>query len=64
MISDEYHFAPKPDERSYEEAIERAHYLIDRGFIHLTSGQTEEQIVEHLARMIAKQKLEAKLENE
>lgn len=64
MISDQHYFAPKPDERTYEEALERVHYLLDKGFIHLTSGQTEEQYIEHYARILAKQKLEARLQEE
>lgn len=48
MISDQYYFQPKCDPRIYEEAMARASYLIDNGFIRLTDGITYEQVVHNL----------------
>ena len=58
MISDQQYFRPRCDERTYEEAIERATYLVDGGFYTLTSGQTFDQFVQHIAEMLLKQKSE------
>ena len=56
MNSDQYYFRPKCDERTYELAVERASYLIDNGYVKLTSGLTEEQLIDNIVRMLLKQK--------
>ena len=48
MTSDQYYFQPKCDPRVYEEAVERASYLIDNGYVRLTAGLTFEQVVGNL----------------
>ena len=60
MSSDQQYFRPRCDERTYEEAVERATFLIDGGYIKLSSGLTFEQVVESLARKILKDKRENK----
>lgn len=54
--TDQQYFRPRPDERTYEEAIERARYLIDGRFVTLTTGLTEDDLIEHIADMIRRQK--------
>ena len=48
MTSDQQYFRPRTDPRIYEEAMARATYLIDNGFIRLSDGVTYEQIVHNL----------------
>lgn len=59
MINDQHYFRPRCDERTLEQAIERASFLINNGYVKISSGLTEEQLVDNIANMILKQKKES-----
>jgi hypothetical protein len=48
MRSEQEYYRPKPDPRVYEEAIEKATFLIENGYIAITSGMTREILVDKL----------------
>jgi hypothetical protein len=48
MRSDQDYYRPIPDARVYEEAVERATFLINNGYVSITSGTTEEMLVDKL----------------
>lgn len=48
MNTDQNYYRPRPDERTYELAIDKAMYLIDKGYVKLTQGYTEEQLIDDL----------------
>jgi hypothetical protein len=43
-----FYYEPVPDERTHENAMEKASFLTDNGYINLTSGFTFETLVEQL----------------
>ena len=43
-----FYYKPVPDERTYENAIEKASYLSDNGYVRITTGFTFESLVEQL----------------
>jgi len=45
---DKFYYKPIPDERTYEQAMIKATFLIDNGYVQLTSGLTYESIVDQL----------------
>ena len=43
-----FYYKPVPDERTYENAMEKASYLSDNGYVRITTGFTFESLVEQL----------------
>ena len=64
MTSDQYYFQPKCDPRIYEEALHRATYLIDNGYIKLTTGQSMEDVVGQMIITLEKKERDEKLSAE
>ena len=48
MESDQQYFRPRVDERTYENAVEKASFLTDNMYVKLTSGYTFETLVNDL----------------
>ena len=48
MKSEQEYYRPKPDPRVYEDAVEKATFLIDNGYISITSGMTREILIDQL----------------
>ena len=55
MISDQQYFRPRTDPRIYEEAMSRATYLVDMGYVKLSLGITFENVVEGLIQALEKE---------
>jgi hypothetical protein len=43
-----FYYKPVPDERTYENAMIKASFLSDNGYVRLTTGFTFETLVEQL----------------
>ena len=43
-----FYYKPVPDERTYENVMEKASYLSDNGYVRITTGFTFESLVEQL----------------
>jgi hypothetical protein len=43
-----FYYKPVPDERTYENAMQKASFLSDNGYLTLTSGFTFETLLEQL----------------
>lgn len=52
MNTDQNYYRPRPDERTYELAIDKAMYLIDNGYVKLTQGYTEEHLIDDLTAQL------------
>lgn len=50
MNSDSHYFRPRVDERTYENAVEKATFLTDNMYIRLTNGYTFETLVSDLIK--------------
>lgn len=46
-----FYYKPVPDARTIEKATTRATYLIDHGYVHLTTGLTYEHLLENLIQL-------------
>lgn len=55
MISDQQYFRPRTDPKIYEEAMSRATYLVDMGYVKLSLGMTFENVVESLIQALEKE---------
>lgn len=47
-VSEKNYFQPRPDNRTYENAMIRASYLVDNGYVKLSQGLTYEQLLSTL----------------
>lgn len=52
LLSDQYYFRPRVDERTYETAVKKASFLIENGYIKLTTGYTESDLINTLLAQI------------
>ena len=55
-MTDQNYFRPRPDERTYEEAMIKASYLVDNSYVKLTDAITYEKLTEALAQKIFREK--------
>ena len=52
MNNDQYYYRPRCDERTLEEATERAMYLLDHGYVKTMSGYTEYDLINDVANRL------------
>ncbi|CAB4126687.1 hypothetical protein UFOVP84_14 [uncultured Caudovirales phage] len=48
MVSEQEYYRPRPDSRQYQEAVEKATFLIDNSYIKISEGLTFDLLVEQL----------------
>ena len=63
MTSDQQYFRPRTDPRIYEESLRRASYLVDNGYVKLSSGVTFEDVVEGLIESLERENRLSQLNN-
>ena len=56
MNSDQYYYQPKFDERILEEAMDRAMYLLDHGYVKQMSGYSEYDLINDIANQLLTKK--------
>lgn len=56
-IDNKFYYKPVPDDRTIEKATIRASYLVDNGYVKLSSGLTYDQLLQHLIKVELKNKI-------
>jgi len=46
-----FYYSPVPDEKTYEESLNKASYLVDNGYVNITDGLTFDTLVNHLVQL-------------